>query len=179
MGIHYITAFVEFCRTIVLAKYLCLVVTLVFSLYNKLILSKGKSLWKEVLVFVNGYLLIWILLQKIERLEEELNRYKQHDKNWVVSSEQISTCSVFHIKKRYASPHAYQVLLSWQIFFSWCHYNIICSICQWNYFYTIYDIYMKKAPLPVVEEPLSSVTRIYDKTRTSRQAVCIHTLFVV
>lgn len=179
MGIHYTTVFVELCHTIVWTKSFCSVVHSVFSLYNKLILSKGKSLWKEVLVFVNGYLLIWILLQKIERLEEELNRYKQHDKNWVVRSEQISTCSVFLHKKRYASPHAYQVLLSWQIFFSWRYYNIICSICQWNYFYTIYDIYMKKAPLPVVEEPLSSVTRIFDKTRTSRQVVCIHTLFVV
>ena len=25
---------------------------------------------------MNGYLLIWILLQKIEKLEEELNTYK-------------------------------------------------------------------------------------------------------
>jgi hypothetical protein len=32
--------------------------------------------------FMNGYLLIWILLQKIEKLEEELNTYKRHnDKN--------------------------------------------------------------------------------------------------
>ena len=28
---------------------------------------------------MNGYLLIWILLQKIEKLEEELNTYKKHD----------------------------------------------------------------------------------------------------
>ncbi len=32
---------------------------------------------------MNGYLLIWILLQKIEKLEEELNTYKKNntDKN--------------------------------------------------------------------------------------------------
>ncbi len=27
---------------------------------------------------MNGYLLIWILLQKIEKLEEELNTYKNN-----------------------------------------------------------------------------------------------------
>ena len=27
---------------------------------------------------MNGYLLIWILLQKIEKLEEELNTYKDN-----------------------------------------------------------------------------------------------------
>lgn len=32
---------------------------------------------------MNGYMLIWILLQKIEKLQEELNTYKQNntDKN--------------------------------------------------------------------------------------------------
>lgn len=32
---------------------------------------------------MNGYLLIWILLQRIEKLEEELNTYKKNntDKN--------------------------------------------------------------------------------------------------
>ena len=30
---------------------------------------------------MNGYMLIWILLQKIEKLEEELNTYKQNDTN--------------------------------------------------------------------------------------------------
>ncbi len=32
---------------------------------------------------MNGYMLIWILLQKIEKLEEELSTYKQNntDKN--------------------------------------------------------------------------------------------------
>ena len=32
---------------------------------------------------MSGYLLIWILLQKIEKLQEELNTYKQNntDKN--------------------------------------------------------------------------------------------------
>jgi len=33
--------------------------------------------------YMNGYMLIWILLQKIEKLEEELSTYKQNntDKN--------------------------------------------------------------------------------------------------
>lgn len=30
---------------------------------------------------MNGYTLIWILLQEIEKLKEELNTYKQNDKN--------------------------------------------------------------------------------------------------
>ncbi len=32
---------------------------------------------------MNGYMLIWILLQKIEKLQEELNTYKKNntDKN--------------------------------------------------------------------------------------------------
>ncbi len=30
---------------------------------------------------MNGYMLIWILLQKIEKLEEELNTYKQNNKD--------------------------------------------------------------------------------------------------
>lgn len=31
---------------------------------------------------MNGYMLIWILLQKIEKLQEELNTYKNNtDKN--------------------------------------------------------------------------------------------------
>ncbi len=30
---------------------------------------------------MNGYMLIWILLQKIEKLEEELSTYKQNNTN--------------------------------------------------------------------------------------------------
>ena len=30
---------------------------------------------------MNGYMLIWILLQKIEKLQEELNTYKKAEKN--------------------------------------------------------------------------------------------------
>ena len=30
---------------------------------------------------MTGYMLIWILLQKIEKLEEELNTYKQNNTN--------------------------------------------------------------------------------------------------
>ena len=30
---------------------------------------------------MNGYTLIWILLQEIEKLKEELNTYKQNDNN--------------------------------------------------------------------------------------------------
>ena len=47
-------------------------------LFIKEIFRKGG-----VVYFMNGYLLIWILLQKIEKLEEELNTYKQQkaDKN--------------------------------------------------------------------------------------------------
>ena len=30
---------------------------------------------------MNGYTLIWILLQEIEKLKEELNTYKQNDKS--------------------------------------------------------------------------------------------------
>lgn len=40
-------------------------------LFIKDIFRKGG-----VVYFMNGYLLIWILLQKIEKLEEELNTYK-------------------------------------------------------------------------------------------------------
>jgi len=56
---------------------------------------------------MSGYMLVWILIQKIEKLEEELNTYKNKtNKNWVISSEQFSTCSVFfHIKKICASTH--------------------------------------------------------------------------
>ena len=30
---------------------------------------------------MTGYMLIWILLQKIEKLEEELNTYKENNTN--------------------------------------------------------------------------------------------------
>ena len=51
---------------------------------------------------MNGYLLIWILLQKIEKLEEELNTYKKNNtgKNWFVSSGQFPTCPVFFSIKK-------------------------------------------------------------------------------
>ena len=52
--------------------------------YNKKILFIKEIFRKGgVVYFMNGYLLIWILLQKIEKLEEELNTYKQQkaDKN--------------------------------------------------------------------------------------------------
>ena len=57
---------------------------------------------------MNGYLLIWILLQRIEKLEEELNTYKDNkSKNWLVSSEQsLPALFYFSNKKRYVSlPH--------------------------------------------------------------------------
>ena len=45
---------------------------------------------------------IGILLQKIEKLEEELNTYKKNnaDKNWFISSGQFPTCPVFLHKKK-------------------------------------------------------------------------------
>ena len=50
---------------------------------------------------MNGYMLIWILFQKIEKLQEELNTYKKNntDKNWFISSGQFPTCPVFLQKK--------------------------------------------------------------------------------
>lgn len=55
---------------------------------------------------MNGYMLIWILLQKIEELQNELNTYKKNntDKNWFISSGQFPTCPVFYAKKRYVIP---------------------------------------------------------------------------
>ena len=51
---------------------------------------------------MNGYMLIWILLQKIEELQNELNTYKKNntDKNWFISSGQFPTCPVFLCKKK-------------------------------------------------------------------------------
>ena len=56
---------------------------------------------------MTGYMLIWILLQKIEKLEEELNTYKKNntDKNWDISSEQFLPALFFGIKKDMCSPH--------------------------------------------------------------------------
>ena len=62
---------------------------------------------------MNGYLLIWILLQKIEKLEEELNTYKRQkaDKNWFISSEQFLPALFFlSIKKDMCSPHISSVV---------------------------------------------------------------------
>ena len=55
---------------------------------------------------MNGYLLIWILLQKIEKLEEELNTYRNStSKNWFISSEQFLPALFFYTKKDMCSPH--------------------------------------------------------------------------
>ena len=50
--------------------------------YNKYILFKGNLCGRRCCDRMNGYMLIWILLQKIEKLQEELNTYKNNtDKN--------------------------------------------------------------------------------------------------
>ena len=50
---------------------------------------------------MNGYLLIWILLQKIEKLQEELNTYKDNkSKNWFVSSEQSLPALFYFMQKK-------------------------------------------------------------------------------
>ena len=61
---------------------------------------------------MNGYTLIWILLQKIQELEKELESYKKNtNKNWFISSERSITRSVFFKnKKRYVPSHTYLVL---------------------------------------------------------------------
>lgn len=50
--------------------------------YNKHIFFKGNLCERGCCDRMNGYMLIWILLQKIEKLQEELNTYKNNtDKN--------------------------------------------------------------------------------------------------
>ena len=49
-------------------------------LYYNTILAKGNLCVKEV-SYLNGYMLIWILLQKIEKLEEELLKYRKDNVN--------------------------------------------------------------------------------------------------
>ena len=63
---------------------------------------------------MNGYLLIWILLQKIEKLEEELNTYKNNKKKTDFQFRAVTTCSVFMQKKnRYVSlPHIWCCLMN-------------------------------------------------------------------
>ena len=46
------------------------------TLYNKHILFKGNLCERRCYINMSGYMLVWILLQKIEKLEEELNTYK-------------------------------------------------------------------------------------------------------
>ena len=66
---------------------------------------------------MNGYMLIWILLQKIEKLQEELNTYKKNntDKNWFSVQSSSLPALFFRHKKRYASLHTYPVLLTWPV----------------------------------------------------------------
>jgi len=67
---------------------------------------------------MNGYMLIWILLQKIEELQKELNTYNKNntDKNWFISSGQFPTCPVFYAKKKICDSYfTYQVLLPWTV----------------------------------------------------------------
>ena len=53
---------------------------------------------------MTSFMLIWILLQKIEKLEEELNTYKNNtNKNWFISSGQLPTV-LFFAQKRYVIP---------------------------------------------------------------------------
>ena len=61
---------------------------------------------------MTGYMLIWILLQEIEKLEEELNTYKQNsNKNWF-SVQSSFLPALFFNKKRYVFLHTYQVSLT-------------------------------------------------------------------
>ena len=55
---------------------------------------------------MSSYMLIWILLQKIEKMEEELNTYKDNQsKNWYISSEQSLPALFFSIKKDMCHYH--------------------------------------------------------------------------
>ena len=63
---------------------------------------------------MTSFMLIWILLQKIEKLEKELNTYKNNtDKNWFSVQSSSSPALFFGHKKRYVSSLTYQVLLIW------------------------------------------------------------------
>jgi len=46
--------------------------------YNKHILFKGNLCERRCWNNMSSFMLIWILLQKIEKLEEELNTYKNN-----------------------------------------------------------------------------------------------------
>ena len=69
---------------------------------------------------MNGYMLIWILLQKIEKLQEELNTYKKNntDKNWFsVQSSHYLLC-LFYAQKK-----------------DMCHYHI-SGVAEWTATFT-------------------------------------------
>ena len=72
--------FVEFCRTIVATNSVKSIVFFIPTLYNDIILFKG-NLCERRCYILSSYMLIWILLQKIEKLEEELKKYQEHNPN--------------------------------------------------------------------------------------------------
>ena len=63
---------------------------------------------------MNGYMLIWILLQKIEELQKELNTYKKNntDKNGLSVQGSFLPVLFFYAKKKICDSYfTYQVLL--------------------------------------------------------------------
>ena len=59
---------------------------------------------------MNGYMLVWILLQEIERLNEELKNTKTiKTKTDLSVQDRFPTCPVFLQKKRYVIPTSHIV----------------------------------------------------------------------